>query len=76
MARKLIRGATETMYVTTELEYYLQSKDVRMINMVHSRVEVRKSSRSIVATNNRETYELIQDEIDTLKKRCWGPMTL
>jgi hypothetical protein len=62
------------MYVTTELEYYIHSEDVRMINMVHSRVAVRKSSRSIAATNNKETYELIEDEIDTLKKRCWDPM--
>ena len=70
--RKLIRGATENMYVTTELEFYLHSEDVRVINMQHSKIEVRRSSRQAQASN-KESFLFNQTEIETLKSRCWDP---
>jgi hypothetical protein len=69
-ARKLIRGATESMYVTTDLEYFLHSEDVRIASMKHSRVEVRKSSRSI-ASSTKEIHLFDEEEMQTLKIRCW-----
>jgi hypothetical protein len=72
-ARKLIRGATENMYVTTELEYFLNSEDVRVIDMKHSKLEVRKSARRVVASN-KETFTFDDEELETLKKRCWQPL--
>ena len=69
-ARKLIRGATELMYVTTDLVYYLHSEDVRITSMKHSKVEVRKSSRSM-APSNKEIHLFDEEEMQTLKIRCW-----
>jgi hypothetical protein len=73
MARKLVRGAIENMYATTELEYYLHSEDVRVIDMKHSKLQVRKSARN-VAGCNKEIFIFDEEEMETLKKRCWTPM--
>ena len=62
------------MYSTTECELYNMSvEDVRFVNMKHSEVEVRRSSRQSVVSNVK-TYELDESEIETLKARCWEPL--
>lgn len=79
LARKLIKGPTELMYSISDREYYLNSEDVRVINMKHTEVhrQVRRSSRSaaISNSNDRKTYEFNEQEIDKLRLRCWNPAT-
>ena len=49
VARKLIQGATELMYITTDLEFYLFSEDVRMSTMKHDdELHVLKSETQII----------------------------
>jgi hypothetical protein len=75
-AKKLIRGATDLMYVTTELEYNLHSEDVRVVSMSNSELVVRKSARQAVIASSagKKTYLLIEKELNVLKERCWTPM--
>ena len=72
VAKKLVKGATELMYTISEREYYLNSEDVRVINMKHTEVDVRRSARR-AATNNKKTYEFDEGEIEKLKIGCWDP---
>ena len=75
-AKKLIRGATDLMYVTSEREYNLHSGDVRVINMKHKEVEVRKSSRKavVLCSVGKKTYSFDEKEINTLMTLCWQPL--
>ena len=61
------------MYVASDREYYLNSEDVRTVNMKHSEVALRRTARRI-ATNSKKTYEFDLDEIATLRLRCWRPL--
>ena len=75
LARKLIKGATELMYATSEREYYLNSEDVRVINMEHREIDVRRSARRVARSgvNDKKTYEFVESEIEKLKIGCWDP---
>ena len=59
------------MYATSEREYYLNSEDVRVINMKHRELDVRRSARNGV--NDKKTYEFDENEIEKLKIGCWDP---
>lgn len=72
-ARKLKKCKGGLVYTTTECEYNMGIEDVRFVDMKHSEIEVRRSSRASVVSNAR-TYELNEDEIETLKTRCWEPI--
>jgi hypothetical protein len=74
VARKLIKGSAALVYVTTEMEYNLHSEDVRIVNMKHSKVKVRKSTRNPAQASNKDTYLFEEDEMDTLKEMCWKPL--
>jgi len=71
VARKLIKGSAANMYVTTELEFNLHSEDVRFVDMQHSKVKVRKSARNPVPSSNKDSYIFEEEEMNTLKTRCW-----
>jgi hypothetical protein len=72
-ATKLIRGATELMYVASDRDFYINSEDVRVINMQHQEVQVRRSARQLAAPS-KPTYEFNIDEIALLQMRCWQPI--
>ena len=74
IARKLVKGATELHYATSDRDYYLSSEDVRVSNMKHSEVVVRRSSRGVAATD-KKTYEFDQQDMERLKLACWDPLT-
>ena len=68
-----MRGQTELMYSSTDLEFNLHSEDVRAINMKHSEVESRRSSRaSTIMTAKVHTFDEV--EIEELKLKCWKPL--
>jgi hypothetical protein len=69
-ARKLRRGGAENMYVETDQDYYLMCEDVRLPNMQHKEVPVRRSARQLAAPANK-TFEFDLEEIETLQLRCW-----
>ena len=73
-ARKLLRGATDLLYTTSELEFNLNSEDVRLLHMKHSDVKVRRSARSKIQGNSMKTYLFDEHDMDILKARCWKPM--
>jgi hypothetical protein len=72
-ATKLRRGATELLYVATDRDFYINSEDVRFVNMQHEEVRVRRSARQLSAPT-KPTYEFNVDEIATLQMRCWQPL--
>ena len=49
------------------------SEDVRFVDMKHSEIEVRRSSRASVVSATK-VYDLDEGEIETLKQRCWEPL--
>ena len=62
------------MYSSTDLEFNLHSEDVRAINMKHSEVESRRSSRaSTITTAKVHTFDEV--EIEELKLKCWKQLT-
>ena len=74
-ARKFKKGPTDLMYVSTELEYNLNSEDLRFLDMSDKEVPVRmqrKGRRTGNATNAKR-YEFSSSEIETLRARCWRP---
>ena len=75
LARKLIKGATELMYATSEREYYLNIEDLRVINMKHREVDLRRSARRVArnGVNDKKTYAFVESEIEKLKIGCWDP---
>jgi hypothetical protein len=72
-ARKLVRGPTDLMYITTERDYNLHAEDVRVINMKHKEVIARRSSRR-AQTSNKKTYMFDERELEALKCKCWRPL--
>ena len=75
LARKLVKGATDLMYCTSEREYYLNSEDVRVINMKHKEVAVRRTARRVSSLSSKTTYEFDESEMEELKLGCWNPHT-
>ena len=74
-ARKMIRGPTEGIYITSEVDFYLNSEDVRVINVQHSEVPVRRSGRALArAASNKKTYSIDDEDIETLKNKCYKPL--
>ena len=49
------------------------SEDVRVVDMEHKEVEVRRSSRNAVASNVK-TFTMSKKALDKLKERCWQPL--
>ena len=72
-ARKLVRGSTDLMYVTTERDYNLHAEDIRVINMKHKEVVARRSSRR-GQTSNKKTFTFDEHELERLKCKCWQPL--
>jgi hypothetical protein len=72
-ARKCKKGASSTMYTTTECEFNMGIEDVRFVDMKQSEIEVRRSSRASVVSAAK-VYDLDEGEIETLKQRCWEPL--
>ena len=72
-ARKCKKGASGSMYTTTECEFNMSVEDVRFVDIKHSEIEVRRSTRASVVSSAK-TYELDEDEVETLKHRCWEPL--
>jgi TRAP-type uncharacterized transport system substrate-binding protein len=72
VARKMVRGPTDGIYITSEQEFFMNSEDVRVINMKHSEVQVRKSARALTqAASNKKTYKIEDEDMETLKNKCW-----
>jgi hypothetical protein len=67
-----VKGPTELMYSSSEKEYNLHSEDVRVIDMKHKKVEVRRSNRQPIASN-KVTILLDEGGLDELKLGCWVP---
>ena len=72
--RKFRVGPTDCMYSSTDLEFNLHSEDVRFVDMQHKEVEQRRSPRRGVVSNSK-VYNLEKTEIETLKGRCWKPLS-
>ena len=63
------------MYSTTECEFNMGSEDVRVVDMEHEEVKVRRSSRNAVASNVKTfTCTMSKKALDKLKERCWQPL--
>ena len=73
MARKLQKTSVEGMYSVTDTQFYLNSEDVRFVDMKHEEVEQRQSKRSQQLPTN-ELHKLDTKQIKSLKKSCWDPM--
>ena len=75
-ARKCKKGADGLLYCTTECEFNMSSKDVRVVEMEHEEVAVRRSPRASV-TSNVETFRLSKGAVHNckLKHRCWQPLS-
>ena len=63
----------EGMYPVTDAQFYLNSGDVRFVDMKHEEVERRQSKRSQQLPTNK-LHKLDTKQIESLKKSCWGPM--
>ena len=72
-ARKFVKGQSEVMYSSTDCEFNLHSEDVRVINMKHSEVKSRRSSRATTITTAKVCM-FGEDEIGQLKLKCWKPL--
>ena len=72
-ARKYRRGVDELMYSSTDCEFNLSSEDVRVANMEHKPVEVRRSSRASVVSNV-QTITLVRKSLEKLKNKCCNPL--
>jgi hypothetical protein len=72
-ARKCQKGTEGLMYSTTECEFNMGSEDVRVVDMEHEEVKVRRSSRNAVASNVK-TFTMSKKALDKLKERCWQPL--
>ena len=73
MARKLQKTQIEGVYSVTDIQFYLNSEDVRFVDMKHGEVERRQSKRSQELPTSK-LHKLDAKELDSLKKRCWNPM--
>lgn len=73
MARKLKKTALEGVYSISDMDFYLNSEDVRFVDMKHTEVERRQSQRSQTAPNSK-LHKLVPKEIDQLKRLCWHPL--
>ena len=72
-ARKCQKGTDGLIYSTTECEFNMGSEDVRVVDMEHEEVKVRRSSRNAVASNVK-TFTMSKKALDKLKERCWQPL--
>jgi hypothetical protein len=72
-ARKCKKGDDGLIYCTTECEFNMGSEDVRVVDMEHKEMEVRRSSRNAVASNVK-TFTMSKEGLDKLKERCWQPL--
>ena len=73
VARKLQKTQVEGVYSVTDIQFYLNSEDVRFVHMKHEEVERRQSKRSQELPTNK-LHKLDAKGVDSLKKRCWNPM--
>ena len=73
-ARKCKEGADGLLYCTTECEFNMSSEGVRVVEMEHEEVAVRRSSRASV-TSNVKTFRLSKGAVHKLKHRCWQPLS-
>jgi hypothetical protein len=71
----LVKGPTEHIYIDTELEFFLNSEDMRLLDVKHAELQVRKSKRhAAVPKHVSKTYTIDENElIETLKARCYTP---
>ena len=72
-ARKYRRSVDELMYSSTDCEFHLSSEDVRVANMKHKPVGVRRSSRASVVSNV-QTITLDRESLGKLKTKCCNPL--
>ena len=61
------------MYSSTDCEFNLSCEDVRVANMEHKPVEVRRSSRASVVSNV-QTITLVRKSLEKLKNKCCNPL--
>ena len=73
MARKLQKTQIEGVYSVTDIQFYLNSEDVRFVDMKHEEVERRQSKRSQQLPTNK-LHKLDTKQLESLKKSCWDPM--
>ena len=61
------------MHSVTDTQFYLNSEDVRFVDMKHEEVERRQSKRSQQLPTNK-LHKLDTKQLESLKKSCWDPM--
>ena len=68
----MIMGPMESIYVDTDLEFYVNSEDVRLLNIRHEELpQVRRSQRHGQA---KKKYEINKEDIESLKLECYTPL--
>ena len=66
MAMKLQKTQIEGVYFVTDIQFYLNSEDVRFVDMSHGEVERRQSKRSQQLPTSK-LHKLDAKELDSLK---------
>ena len=73
IARKLKKTAIEDVYSTTDLQFYLNSEDVRFVDMKFEEVQRKRSSRNQQVPGDK-LLKLETKELGILRSRCWQPL--
>ena len=73
IARKLKKTAIEDVYSTTDLQFYINSEDVRFVGMGFEEVQRKKSKRNQQRSWDK-LLKLKVNELEALKFRCWQPL--